>query len=205
MDYNDNSQKPASDEAVVTTLGDQQTEDQSPENSDSVANTLAATASTSAVQSAVGSRALGAQSIKHGLRIGTIGLILPEEVPTEVQLTPTLCALPGAPQWVRGVTTVRGIAAPIFRVDPFFDHYTYERGKRTTIVFQLGDSMAGFEIDEVPARVTLSEDEKLNNAPPLPASIQPFARACYRNAEGLWLDWDIEGFFSAIADLSKNS
>ncbi len=199
MDSFDDSQKPVFEEAVSEVRENQATAVRSLEDSQNAPSTE------SADSFARVNRVTGAQSIKHGLRIGTIGLILPDEVPTEVQLTPTLCVLPGSPQWVRGVTTVRGIAAPIFRVDPFFDHYTYERGKRTTIVFQLGDSMAGFEIDEVPGRVTLSEDEKLNNFPPLPASIQPFARACYRNSEGLWLDWDIAGFFSAVADLSKHS
>jgi len=201
MDNFDHSQQSGSEDASRV-LEDQATDSKSMEDNQNMPGAVSAEKNTAASR---GTTVPAAQSIKHGLRIGTIGLILPEEVPTEVQLTPTLCVLPGAPQWVRGVTTVRGVAAPIFRVDPFFDHYSYGRGKRTTIVFQMGDSMAGFEIDDVPGRVLLSEDEKLINFPPLPASIQPFAKACYRTSEGLWLDWDIEGFFIAIADLSKHS
>jgi len=95
--------------------------------------------------------------------------------------------------------------APVFVVDSFFDYVSAQRGKRAVLLLGQGDAMVGFEIDTLPLRVELGEEEKLLNFPTLPESIQPFVLACHRNHEGLWIEWDIDGFFLAIAELAKRS
>ncbi|MBX2869782.1 MAG: chemotaxis protein CheW [Acidiferrobacterales bacterium] len=146
-----------------------------------------------------------ASEVYHAIKLGAIGLLIPSDVRSEVALTPVICELPGSPGWIRGVTTLRGIAAPVFTIDPFLEHMSQKRSGRAVALIGEGDFMVGIELDSLPQRVSLSRKDRLSNTPPLPASIKPFVKESYKNQDGLWLMWDIDGFFSAVAELAKAS
>jgi len=83
-------------------------------------------------------------------RIGGSDFGLPVEAVVEVaRLPPKLGRLPGAPAFVKGVMTLRGMVVPVVDQSLRFTGTPAEGLRRRVIVVRLGELVAGFVVDSV--------------------------------------------------------
>jgi len=135
----------------------------------------------------------------HAVRVGNIGLLLPQNEVSELAETLSVCRLPNTPTWFNGVTSVRGNMIPVFDVHELFG--VEGRGKdRKMIVVGIGETAAAFWIDEMPTMVMVTSDDMMSNIPPLPQIIKDFSRNYYLKDDQTWIDWDVNQFFNNIGN-----
>ena len=133
----------------------------------------------------------------HAVRVGNIGLLLPQNEVSELAETLSVCRLPNTPTWFNGVTSIRGNMIPVFDVHELFG--VEGRGKdRKMIVVGIGETAAAFWIDEMPTMVMVTSDDMMSNIPPLPQIIKDFSRNYYLKDDQTWIDWDVNQFFNNV-------
>lgn len=131
----------------------------------------------------------------YGLVIGNLGLLLPMDTfTTLVEGKLPFCRLPNTPAWLRGMVNVTGNFMPLFDLPALLG--LEAEGEAKTLVIGQGEDAVAVIIRRAPMRVRVDPEEKISGRPPLPGMLQPFARACYKN-QRLWVDWDVDGFFTA--------
>jgi len=137
----------------------------------------------------------------HAFTIANIGLLLPPQLVSEVADDLPLCKLPNTLGSLHGMVNLRGNMVPLFDFNHVFGIERTRKAGQRMLFIRLGEEWIGVLIDELPVRVTLSREDRLQQAPVLPEALQPFVRACYRTDQ-LWVDWDMDGFLTAIAGRS---
>ena len=136
---------------------------------------------------------------RHGLRINNIGLLLPENSMSEISDDLPLCRLPNTPNWLCGMTNLRGNILPIFDLGMLLNIEREREAQAKQLYARIEDEWVGMVCDGLPERVILESNNKLDILPPLPDTLQPFVFAAYQQ-EKIWLDWDIKAFFSWVAE-----
>ena len=135
----------------------------------------------------------------HAVKVGNIGLLLPQNEVSELAETLSVCRLPNTPTWFNGVTSIRGNMIPVFDVHELFG--VEGRGKdRKMIVVGIGETAAAFWIDEMPTMVMVTSDDMMSNIPPLPQIIKDFSRNYYLKDDQTWIDWDVNQFFNNVGN-----
>lgn len=134
----------------------------------------------------------------YGLVVGNLGLLLPMDTfTTLVEGKLPFCSLPNTPVWLRGMVNVTGNFMPLFDLTALLDFEAENQTK--TLVIGQGENAVAVLVPRAPFRVRINPEEQMSGRPPLPDILQPFARACYKN-ERLWVDWDVDGFFTAAGE-----
>lgn len=134
----------------------------------------------------------------YGLVVGNLGLLLPMNTfTTLIEDKLPFCRLPNTPAWLPGMVNVTGNFMPLFDLPALLESEVEDKSK--TLVIGQGEDAVAMLISRAPFRVRIHSAEKLSGRPPLHRMLQPFARACYKN-EQLWVDWDVDGFFSAAGE-----
>ncbi len=142
---------------------------------------------------------LGSIERRHGFWVGNIGLLLPYDMTCEVSAGLPVFHLPNSPIWLTGMCNLRGNMAPMFDMSLLFDINVEQNTKRSQLFIQIDDEWLGVYSDRLPARVLLDKNNKLNGVPPIPDELHSFVHSCYQQTD-VWLDWDITGFFSWLAE-----
>ena len=134
----------------------------------------------------------------HSFLLGDIGFLLPANMVCEVAQDLPICRLPRVPSWLWGMVNLRGNLLPVFDISELFNFGQSDSSKYKLLVIHIGDDMVGIVIDKLPKRVTLENENKLSGQPLLPASLQMYSRFCYEKDNCIWVDWNIEGFFTSL-------
>ena len=135
----------------------------------------------------------------YALELHHLGLLLPVDTPSAlIEHELPSCQLPNTPSWLERMANWNGVTVPIFILDVLLDFEPPEAAALKTLIIGQDENAVGLRVTSVPFRITLHSEDKLTRNPPLPQALQPFARACYRS-ERIWVDWDYQGFFDAIA------
>jgi chemotaxis signal transduction protein len=62
--------------------------------------------------------------IRHGFTLGSLALLVPKNVKSEIIYAPTLYPLPNTPNWFSGFANHRGEALPIFYLEGLLNPHT---------------------------------------------------------------------------------
>lgn len=135
------------------------------------------------------------QGTFHGFVVGEIGLLLPNQDISEVLESINSCRLPNTSAVLYGMANLRGKIVPLFDLHRLLG--IEPARQRMFLVVGDGGDAAGVLLDRLPRRVVIAPTDKLPMIPPLPPALRPFARAAY-DVEGVWLDWDLAGFFASL-------
>lgn len=138
--------------------------------------------------------------VGHSFVVGDVGFLLPTDVTAEVSEILSICRLPQAPRWLWGMSNLRGNLLPVFDLRDLLGFGESDSSKSRLLIVGIGDEMLGIVIDGLPIRVHLKTVERLTRVPPLPDALRRFSRACYRKDDRIWVDWDIEEFFSTVSN-----
>lgn len=135
----------------------------------------------------------------HAVLIGNIGLLLPSNEVSELVENLSICRLPKTPGWFNGVTSVRGNMIPVFDLHELFG--VAGNGKlRKLIVVGSGETATAFWVDGMPSMVMVTSDDTMKSRPPLPQMIKEHARTCFLKDDQIWIEWDVEAFFSDVGN-----
>lgn len=134
-----------------------------------------------------------------GFYIGNIGLLIAPHVISELtELLPT-CQIPNTASWFLGLINLRGNLAPVFDLAMLLQLEEDKDKKRMLLILGQGDTAGAIVINGLPIHITLSVADKLDNPPPLPSALKPFATVAFdRNGE-VWFTFDHVGLFQALA------
>ena len=138
--------------------------------------------------------------VAHAVRIGTIGLLLPRDVISELVENTTVCRLPNTSTWFSGVTSVRGNMIPVFDLHELFE-LDYGDLQRKLIVVGENETATAFWVDDFPKMLSLASEEAMSGTTSIPALIRDYARDYYLQDEQVWVDWDIDGFMTTLGEM----
>jgi len=134
----------------------------------------------------------------HAFVVGDFGLLLPPDSVAEVTGDLTVCRLPNTPEFLLGMVNLRGNIVPVFDMFSLLGVEKNESGDSRQLIVRIDEEWVGVDIQELPTRIMLENDEKLTQYPALPAALQPWVQTCYRK-DRLWVEWDLKGFFASLA------
>ena len=135
---------------------------------------------------------------RYAFRIGDLGLMLAARTLCEVTAVPVAAPIPGTPDWLLGVTNLRGTLVPVFDLHVLFGLPAAERSSASAgLVIDSGDHAVAIIIDGVPR--PLRSLSPLAELPPLPAAIKPFVTAAWVQERAVWLDINHRQLFASLA------
>jgi len=139
-----------------------------------------------------------ASPTRYGFRVGDLGLLLGARTLCEVTAVPTAAPIPGTPEWLIGVTNLRGTLVPVFDLHSLFGIPARERSSAAAgLVIDGGEYAVAIVIDEVPR--PLRSLKPLAEQPPLPAAIRPFVTGAWVHDREIWIDLNHRQLFASLA------
>jgi len=136
----------------------------------------------------------------HAVLVGNIGLLLPSEEVSELVENMPICRLPNTPSWFNGITSLRGNMIPVFDLHELFG-VDIKASQSKLIIVGSAQSAAAFWIDEIPRMVMVTSDDTMNGSLPLPQLIKDHSRSFFLKDDQIWIDWNVEAFFTALGKL----
>jgi len=134
---------------------------------------------------------------RYGYRIAGCGFLVAERVLSEVVIAPTLYPVPKAPEWLLGLTNVRGNIVPVFDLWKFVRTRIPERQTLTVLVLDLGREAVGLVIDNLPTPVPL--DSQVVHTPPSAPALQPFLGQGLNALGCEWWEFDYQSFLARLS------
>ena len=136
----------------------------------------------------------------HAVRVGNIGLLLPSNEESELVENLSVCRLPSTPTWFNGVTSLRGNMIPVFDIHELLG-FEGKGKERKQIIVGVTETAAAFWVDEMPRMVMVTSDDSTRSSLPLPQLIKDHSRNFFLKEDQIWIDWDVNSFFSALGKL----
>ncbi|WP_416398786.1 chemotaxis protein CheW [Allohahella sp. A8] len=129
-----------------------------------------------------------------------LSLLIPESYPKELIEAPSICTVPYGPQWLSGFLNARGQVIPVIELDALFGNAAAPASHTSVpYVLLLGQGSDAFAvaISQLPKKVRLSDDHRLQQPPPLPSRLEGCVGRIYQK-EGLWCEWDLTQFMRSL-------
>jgi twitching motility protein PilI len=134
---------------------------------------------------------------RFGVRVGDIGLLVPEGMHSEVVEEARLYPLPTAPLWFRGLINLRGTLVPVFNLSVLFQMVEPDPKVTNLLVLNTDEQALGFLIDGLP--VTLDITQRLEHPSLLPPILRDHTQRVYLQDGGIWVEIDFDGFFRSAS------
>lgn len=136
-----------------------------------------------------------------GFHIGNIGLLIAQHATSELTDLLPVCPVPNTAEWLQGIINLRGNLIPVFDLNLLLriESDNPLKRKQMLLILGQGEAAGAVLIDDLPIHLTLAENDKLQNLPPLPPAIKPYATIAYELNGEVWFNFDHEGFFQSLA------
>jgi len=127
-----------------------------------------------------------------GFKIGDTMMVAPLEQVKEILTHVTISRIPGAKDWVKGVSNVRGNLLPILDLNGFLSGSSSKMTRRSRIlVIQHKGINAGLIVDEVLGMRHFLEEEFSEDVSAIDASYHKLLSGSYRQIRDRWAVFDI--------------
>lgn len=136
--------------------------------------------------------------IRFGFQVGSIGLLIPTGMLSELVEDTEIYKLPLAPPWLRGLISLRGGLVPVFDLKLLFATESPDGAKPKLLALNTGAAAVSVLIDGLPLTVDVSSS--LPQSPPLPGILRDYSYAVYAQGQSIWVDFDFDGFFRAVGN-----
>jgi twitching motility protein PilI len=131
----------------------------------------------------------------HAFRIGDIGILIPQNVISEVAEELPYCRLPNTTSILYGMANLRGNIIPIFDLHVLLGFSSDSHKNRKVLILGRGADAIAVMTSELPVRITITPEHSLKSMPPIPSLIRQYTKNSYQN-EGIWLDVDNDFYVS---------
>lgn len=135
-----------------------------------------------------------------GIRIGSMGFLIPREIYCEMLDKVPVNALPNVPPCLNGLLNFRGHLVPVFdlRVVLAEELPDNEAKKRKLCMIDRGDNAAAVWIDSFPELKDSFYLQPLKALPPLPPLLKRFVTDGFELDGQVWLNVNYEDLFKAL-------
>lgn len=137
---------------------------------------------------------------RYGVRLAEYGLLLPRATICEIAEELPDCALPNTPAWFAGVLNQRGTIVPVFDIAAMLDIAQNAVARRWVLIVGTRDEAVGLRVQALPQTVYINPGEALAYNPVNQTMLEPFVSAAFNGDDTLWLEWDLDGFFTAAGE-----
>ena len=137
--------------------------------------------------------------IRYGFWVDKLGLLIPPHLPSEVMDEMSIYPLPNTADWFSGLGNLRGNIIPVYDLESLLGFRKDVAEKRYLLVLDKGEKAVGMLTKALPQPHVLDARLIMPNRPPIPQQLEAHVSKAYIIDQKVWLDFDHEGFFSAIA------
>lgn len=138
---------------------------------------------------------------RYGVRLGDFGLLLPRDAISEIAEQRPECRLPNTPRWFVGVMNQRGNIVPVFDIATMLDAAQDAPGASAwAVVVGNRDEAVGLYVRNLPQTLRIQASEQLAYNPVSHPLLNPFVSETFSCDDALWLEWDMDGFFTAVGE-----
>lgn len=140
---------------------------------------------------------------RHGIVLGSIHVLLPSDIICEVSSELPVCRLPNSPDWLSGMTNLRGNIVPVIDLMHLLNLGQGKASKLRLLFFKIEEEWVGIYSSGLPVLMEfLPEDNKAVKANKIAAQLKPFVKGVYYLNKTEWLDFDLKKVF---LQLTQNS
>jgi twitching motility protein PilI len=133
-----------------------------------------------------------------GIRIGSMGFLVPTTIYCEVLDKIQVNTLPNVHAWISGLLNLRGNLVPVFDLRIVLEEEIGSHLKRRLFSIDRGDKTVALWIDGFPEVKDRTLLQPLKELPPLPQILQHFVTDGYEQDGQVWLNVKFEDLFKAL-------
>ncbi len=135
-----------------------------------------------------------------GFYIGNIGLLIGENVISELTEMSSICPIPNTASWLVGLINLRGNLIPVFDLCTLLgiERDVSKRKKTILLIMGQGNAAGALVLENLPIHITFTESDKLESLPLLPDVLRPFATSGFEKNGEIWFNFDHTGFFLSL-------
>lgn len=137
--------------------------------------------------------------LRHGFKIGNRRLL--HDLSTSLEMVDPLpiFRLPNTPNWLLGLSNLRGNLIPIIDLARYLGEVPLNREKQMLLVVGSGNRTIGMIIDGVLEQISLNDEIPPSAVKDSPDIIKPFIDAAYRFQGEIWLQADLDSMFRELS------
>ena len=136
------------------------------------------------------------EEIRYGFRVDDVGFLVGRRILCEVIPPPLVARIPHTPDWLSGVTNLRGSLVPVFDLRPLLKLPSRSLNDAVVIVLDRGEHAAAVLVDGQPQGLTALG--ALLQLPPLPQALSNHVCGGFVAQGTTWLELDHREFFASL-------
>jgi twitching motility protein PilI len=138
--------------------------------------------------------------VSYGFRVGDIGLLISTSTTSEVFEPLPASALPNTVDGFVGLCNLRGNIIPVYKIETLFHTQENSAEARKLLVLGKNNFALGILISGLPQALQFNDTHIMSELPPIPGWFAEYVPRAYLKDERVWLDFDHDRFFYAIAE-----
>ena len=137
--------------------------------------------------------------IRHGFTLGSLALLVPKGVKSEVVHAPMIYPLPNTPNWFSGFVNHRGEALPIFHLEALLNPQMPEKKNKQWILFlEQQQKTCGLLLNSCPYKLNNLMEIPVEQALTISLSLNPYIERAFYDGSREWLDFSYHNFFLSL-------
>jgi len=138
-----------------------------------------------------------ASEVRHGFRIGSNRLLIPQSTHSELAPLPKLCAIPDTPDWFAGFINHRGDTVPAYDLYHLFQEEQVE--KRWALILGTQTETIALLLNDYPKGIVGLEPSSAPGGPSSEA-LTGYCPAYLSNSDEVWAEFDYKRFFQNLKE-----
>ena len=146
----------------------------------------------------IGGRQVSTKRVWRGVKIGAYNILLDPNIQGEIQENLEVQPIPKSRQFCQGLVNIRGNLVALYDLREYFGDEPVVQ--RWYLILHSDPAWVGFTMDALPDQLSIGEDERLEQLPPLPSGLSPFVISGYRSNDQLWLEVNFSQLFKELSE-----
>jgi len=136
---------------------------------------------------------------RHGFKVGSVGLLMPEDMICEVVHGLAVCPIPNSPVWLYGMVNLRGSITPILNIAQILNVNANDVAGTEQIFFKVNGEWIGVYADGLPQLLSLAPKSKIKQLPAISSELGQFVQQAYEDeTQDVWLDCNLYAIFASL-------
>ncbi len=137
--------------------------------------------------------------IRHGFIVGSIALLVPKGIISEIIQATMIHAIPNTPHWFSGFFNHRGEALPVFHLEALFYPEIRQKTTKQWILFlEHQQKTCGLLINNCPYKLDNLTEIAQEHMTDIPEILKPYIGQVFFDGDRQWLDFSHHPFFLAV-------
>jgi len=134
--------------------------------------------------------------VRYGVRIGELGILVPEGVFSEVTVNKPIYSLPNTQSWLPGVVNDHGDIIPVYDLYELFGVDVVRSDKNILLMMDRREHAVALKLWDYPLAVRGFSAGAPQ--PEVPAVLEAFMGQSFSAGNEVWLDFDHRAFFLSL-------